>query len=261
VPQLLRNKNMATRFQILIEIAANQPYIQQKDIAKKIGITSQGVSDYVIKLEKEGWISSEGRSRYRVTKEGVNWVLTSLRELQQYCSNAEHVITNIDTWAAIADADLKQGQTIGLVMKDGLLFATTNTEKEARGVTTHSAHQGEDVGITAIEGIVSLEQGKITILEIPDIQGGGSRSVNLDKLKKQLAAANFTGAIGTESFASLKRLNIEPEYAYGVTQAAIESAHSGLDFTIVCIKSASLPLQQRLTEENIAYKIINVSKR
>ena len=165
MPQLLRNKNLATRFQILIEIAANQPYIQQKDIANRIGVTSQAVSDYISKLEKDGWISSHGRSRYRVTQEGVNWVLQALRELQEYSTDAERAITNINTWAAIADIDLKKGQTVGLVMKQGLLFATTYASKGAHGISTHSARKGEDVGITGIEGIVALEPGKITFLE------------------------------------------------------------------------------------------------
>src|SRR4030042_2338589 len=153
VPQLLRNKNLATRFQILIEIAANQPYIQQKDIANRIGVTSQAVSDYISKLEKDGWISSQGRSRYRVTNEGVNWVLKALRELQEYSTDAERAITNINTWAAVADIDLKKGQTVGLVMKQGLLFATTYASKGAHGTATHSARKGEDAGITGLEGI------------------------------------------------------------------------------------------------------------
>ncbi len=53
--QVLRNKNLATRFQIMVEIAGNQPYIQQKDIARRIGLTSQAVSDYISELEKDGW--------------------------------------------------------------------------------------------------------------------------------------------------------------------------------------------------------------
>ena len=69
--QVLRNKNVATKFQILVEIAANQPNIQQKDIARKIGVTAQAVSDYISKLGKDGWLISDGRSRYRITKEGV----------------------------------------------------------------------------------------------------------------------------------------------------------------------------------------------
>ena len=124
--QVLRNKNLATRFQILVEIAANQPNIQQKDIARKIGVTSQAVSDYISKLEKDGWITSDGRSRYRITKEGVNWMLKSLRELQQYSTTAERVLTNITTWAAIAETDLKKGQPVSLLMTDGLLYATNH---------------------------------------------------------------------------------------------------------------------------------------
>lgn len=261
MPQLLRNKNLATRFQILIEIAANQPYIQQKDIANRIGVTSQAVSDYISKLEKDGWISSHGRSRYRVTQEGVNWVLQALRELQEYSTDAERAITNINTWAAIADIDLKKGQTVGLVMKQGLLFATTYASKGAHGISTHSARKGEDVGITGIEGIVALEPGNITLLEIPDIQDGGARTVNHEKLEKQVTHPKLIGAIGTESIVALRHLNKEPNYLYGVTQAAVEAARSGMDFTIVCTKSASLPLQQKLSEENILYTIIDLRKK
>jgi putative transcriptional regulator len=260
VPQLLRNKNMATRFQILVEIAANQPYIQQKDIARRIGVTSQAVSDYISKLEKDGWITSDGRSRYRVTKEGVNWVLKALRELQQYSSNAERALTNINTWAAIADADLKQGQIVGLVMKQGLLYATSYGGKGAYGTTTHSARKGEDAGITDIEGIVALEPGEITIMEIPDVQDGGTKNINKDRFERLLTHADVVGAIGTESIVALRKADREPNYLYGVAQAAIESARSGLDFTVVCTSSTSLPLQQKLSEDNVSYKIINLRK-
>ena len=106
--QVLHNKNLATRFQIIVEIAANQPNIQQKDIAQHIGVTSQAVSDYINKLEKDGWITSGGRSRYRITKEGINWMLKSLRQVQQYSISAERVLTNITTWAAIAAVDLEK---------------------------------------------------------------------------------------------------------------------------------------------------------
>lgn len=261
MPQVLRNKNMATRFQILVEIAANQPYIQQKDIARRIGVTSQAVSEYISKLEKDGWISSDGRSRYRVTKEGVNWVLKALRELQQYSVTAERALTNINTWAAIAEIDLKQGETVGLVMKNGLLFATDYSGKGAKGITTCSAHKGEDIGITDIEGIVALESGKITILEIPDIQNGGARNIDRNKLRRQLTRTNLVGAIGLEAIVALRQVNKEPDYLYGVTQAAIEAARSGLSFTIVCTSSESPLLQQKLTEENIPYRLINERKR
>jgi putative transcriptional regulator len=261
VSQVLRNKNLATRFQILVEIAANQPYIQQKEIARHIGVTSQAVSDYINKLENDGWISSDGRSRYRVTKEGVNWLLKALRELQQYSTTAERALTNINTWAAIAAKDLKQGETVGLAMKNGLLYATVSSQKGARGITTCAARKGEDVGITSIEGIVSLEPGKIVILEVPDIQNGGARNVDLNKLRKQMSGVSLVGAIGLEAIVALRKVNREADYLYGVTQAAVEAARSGLTFTIVCVTSESPLLQQKLTEENIDHRAIDVRKR
>jgi len=62
VAQILKSKNLATKFQIMVEIAAHQPNIQQKDIAPRLGITSQAVSEYVKELIKDGWLSSPGKA-------------------------------------------------------------------------------------------------------------------------------------------------------------------------------------------------------
>lgn len=258
--QVLRNKNLATRFQIMVEIAGNQPYIQQKDIARRIGLTSQAVSDYISELEKDGWISSDGRSRYRITKEGVNWVLTALRELQNYSTAAEKVLTNITTWAAIAATDLQADQEVSLVMKNGLLYAAEYAGRGARGITTHRATAGEDIGVSDISDIVELEMGHVVVLEVPDIQNGGSSRVNLKKMQRELLKTQLTGALGVEAIVSLRKLNTEPDYLYGVTQAAIEATRSGLDFAIVCTSSESPLLLQRLAEENIQYRLIDVRK-
>jgi len=260
--QVLRNKNLATKFQILVEIAANQPNIQQKDIARKIGVTAQAVSDYISQLEKDGWITSDGRSRYRITKEGVNWMLRSLRELQQYSISAERVLTNITTWAAIAAEDLKKRQRVSLEMKNGLLYAANHPGDGASGITSEKAKAGEDIGVTEIEGILALNIEQITVLEIPPIQDGGSNYIDRKKLKKGLSGANLIGAIGIEAIVSLQQIGIEPNYLYGVTQAAIEAARSGLAFAIVCTCTESPALLQKLNDENIKYTQIDArSKR
>ncbi len=259
--QVLRNKNLATKFQILVEIAANQPNIQQKDIARKIGVTAQAVSDYVSQLEKDGWITSDGRSRYRITKEGVNWMLQSLRELQQYSTSAERVLTNITTWAAIAAVDLKKGQRVSLEMKNGLLYASNHSGDNASGITADKAKTGEDIGITDIEGILALNIGQITVLEVPPIQDGGSKSIDPKKLKKGLLNINLVGAIGIEAIVALRQIDIEPDYLYGVTPAAIEAARSGLAFAIVCTGTESPALLQKLNEENIKYTLIDTRNK
>lgn len=50
---ILQNKNSASRFQILVEIATHGPGISQKSIAAKLGFTPQAISDYIHQLPEE----------------------------------------------------------------------------------------------------------------------------------------------------------------------------------------------------------------
>src|SRR4030065_1687345 len=109
--QILKSKNLATKFQIMVEIAAHQPNIQQKDIAPRLGITSQAVSEYIKELMKDGWLSSEGRSRYKVTREGGDWILQMSRQLHSYAWFVSKAVADISTTTAIADSDLSAGRT------------------------------------------------------------------------------------------------------------------------------------------------------
>ena len=131
--QVLRSKNLATKFQILVEIAASQPDIQQKDIARRLDITPQAVSEYIKDLTKDGSLTSDGRSHYRVTREGVDWVLKMARELQDYCTSVGRAITNITVCTAVADSDLSCGQAVRLRMEGGLLLASEPVDGGARG--------------------------------------------------------------------------------------------------------------------------------
>ena len=203
--EILQNKNSATRFRILVEIAASGPVIQQKSIAGKLGITPQAISDYINQLVREDLVVSTDRSNYRVSTKGVNWMLKVLRELRSYSSLVEQAVTNITVCAAIAECDVSQGQAVGLKMKDGLLFATSQTDAGARGIAVSSVRQGEDVDVAHIEGLVELTRGRVTILQVPVIQKGGSRQVDLELLKARVAGNEQVGAIGIEALISLRR--------------------------------------------------------
>ena len=257
--QILRNKKLATKFQVLVEIAANQPNIQQRHIAQRLGVTSQAVSEYIKELIKDNWLTSDGRSRYRITREGMNWVLKSFRELRVYSTFVEKALTNITVCSAVAGCDLSQGQVVGLEMKEGLLFATDASGKAATGVAVSNARKGEDVGISNVEGIVPLEIGEVTILRVPDIQRGGSQNVDIARLKKELNHEVLVGTIGIEALIALRRIGIEPDYLYGVTEAAIEAAHSGLSFCILCSDDEVPSLLKRLEEKNLSYKLSGLS--
>ena len=258
--RLLQSKNLASKFLILIEIAANQPNIQQRDIARKMNVTAQAISEYIKDLVKDGWVVSDGRSKYRVTKEGVNWILSSLNELKNFSGLVEKAITNLTVCAAIADSNLAKNQTVGLVMKEGKLIATPEIKEKARGIAVSNVKKGEDVGISNIEGIVEITRVKIMILRIPDIRGGGSRGVYLTGLKKELGDSKPIAAIGLEALTALNRIGVKPDFYYGAKNAVIEAGYCGLSCKIVCIDSKVSDLIQNLEKEGLAYEIIDLKK-
>ena len=145
-------------------------------------------------------------------------------------------------------------------MKNGLLFATNTTDEGARGIVVSDAQEGEDVGISEIEGIVALEIGRITILKVPDIQGGGSKSVDLNQLEKEISNRDLVSAIGIEALVALRQIGAEPDYFYGVKEALVEAAYTGLSPVVVCVDSQTSDLLQRLEEENMDYKLIDLRK-
>ncbi|MFH1003729.1 MAG: MarR family transcriptional regulator [Chloroflexota bacterium] len=256
--EILQNRN-ATRFQILVEIAAGGPAIQQKRIAAKLGVTPQAVSEHVRRLVAGEMIAATGRSGYRVSDKGVNWMLKMLRELQGYVAVVQQAVTNITVCAAIADTDINQGQPVGLSMKAGLLYATAPVNGQAQGIAATGARQGEDVGIASIEGLVDLTRGKVTVLQVPGIQKGGSRQVDMKRLKARLGRNQPVSSIGIEALASLRRAGVEPQHIYGVTEAVIESARCGLSSTVVCTDDAVPDLLKRLEAEKLDYELVDLA--
>jgi putative transcriptional regulator len=259
--EILQNKNSATRFQILVEIASSGPDIQQKSIASRLGVTPQAISDYIHQLSVDELIISTGRSHYKVSTKGVDWMLKILRELRGYASHVEQAVTNITVFAAIAESNIEKGQTVGLKMKNGLLFATLETDTGATGVAVSSVQKGEDLDISHIQGLVQLTQGKVTLLQVPVVQKGGSRYVNIEMLKTNIADNRNIGAIGIESLAVLRRINVEPRYLYGVAAAAIEAAQCGLPFIVVCTEDAVYNVLKKLQEEDLSYELIDLRIR
>ncbi len=255
--EILQNKNSASRFQILVEIAARGPGIHQKTIAARLGLTPQAISDYIHQLLEEGLVLSTGRSTYKISAGGVNWMVKVLRELNDYVPVVQQAITNITTCAAIAEDDIEKGQAVGLKMKEGLLFASRRASGGARGIALSTVRQGEDVDVSSIEGLVDLTRGKVTVVQVPGIQKGGSRQVDPKRLRSKVSGGGQVGAIGIEALIALRRAEIEPRYLYGVTEAAVEAARCGLSFTVVCTDDAISGLVKRLREEGLDYELVD----
>ena len=145
-------------------------------------------------------------------------------------------------------------------MKNGLLLATCFTGKGAKGVAVSDAREGEDVGVSSVEGIVGLEAGKVVILSVPDIRRGGSRCVDLVRLREEVSGHEFVGAIGIEALVALKQIGVAPRYVHAVKEAVIEAAQSGLATVVVCVNSEIPYLMERLEDKCLEYRLLNLWK-
>lgn len=256
--EILRNKNLATKFQILAEIANGSPNMQQRDIAAKLGVTPQAISDYMGQLQKDGLLILEGHSKHKITTAGVNWIIKELKELKSYSSFIVEAITNLSISTAVADSSLVKDQKIGLVMKDGLLYATARVGSGASGVACSDAQTDEDVGIKEIEGMVELAIGKVTILKIPGSQRGGSKAIDFKRLKRLVAGKQFIGSMGIEALIALKKAKASNIYFFGVKEAAVESAQHGIHPLVACVEDEISSLINKLEEGNITYDLIDI---
>src|SRR5512136_316867 len=150
---VLQSKRESSRFQILVEIAAHQPNLRQKEVAERLGVTPQAISEYIKELVADGLVTTDGRMRYSITKEGVEWLLESAAELKRYARVVmEEVISHVSVWTALAEDDLAEGERVSLEMRNGLLFANRKKGIEASGVVIGDAGAGEDVGVSDLRG-------------------------------------------------------------------------------------------------------------
>jgi len=258
---LLHSKKDSTKFQILVEIAANQPNVRQREIAEKIGITPQAVSEYIKELTDDGLILSDGRVRYKVTKKGIEWVLERTAELKRYARYVmEDIISHVSVWTAIAEEDYRTGQKVSLVMRDGLLYANAKQEHAATGVLISDVKAGEDVGVTDLHGLIELDEVKITVCKVPRVERGGSKNVDLDALEELVKDSRYIGALGVESLIALKRIGKEPNIMFGAKDSIVEAAFHGLSSVVVSVDEEVPQLLNRLESEGLVYELHDLRK-
>ncbi|HPT36796.1 MAG TPA: MarR family transcriptional regulator [Methanothrix sp.] len=257
---VLQSKRESSRFQILVEIAAHQPNLRQKEVAEKLGVTPQAISEYIKELVSDGLVTTDGRMRYSITKEGVEWLLESAAELKRYARVVmEDIISHVSVWTAIAEADLVEGERVSLEMRSGLLYANRKDGIEATGVVIAGVRSGEDVGVSDLRGLISLDEGRIILCKVPRVQNGGSRKVDLQALAEQLSRAKMVGCLGIEALVALRKLGREPDIIFGAKEFAVEAAYHGITSVIVSVDEQIPSLLTRLESEGLKYELIDLT--
>jgi putative transcriptional regulator len=257
---VLRSKRNATRYQILVGIAERQPAVSQQEIADAIGITAQAVSDYLGDLVAEGYVEKHGRGRYEVTNEGVDWLISRTEDLRTFVEHvSEEVIGEVEIVGALATDDIEEGQTVSLSMRDGIERATPGDHGGTTATAVTDAAAGEEVGVTDFQGVLDYELGAVTVLSVPPVQDGGSRTVDAAALAERAADHDLLAVAGTEAIAAAHVADLEPDLRFGTAGAVEEAAMTGLDVLVVATASRLSAHIDRLREKNLSYEVLEAT--
>lgn len=264
VPLLLRSKSEFTRFEILLAIMRGQPHVKQKDISETLGVTIQAVSKYFKNLKKEGYLETGSeRADYRLTQKAISGIQADLKSLEGYIISIKGEMKFERSMPAIATRQVKTGDEVGLVMKGGVIYTVAPDGSEAKGTAMEDASPGEDLELKNLQGKLKVKEGRILIVKLPSIRKGGSRVVDLDKIKEfyDEFKPDRVGVMGAVGRAVLNKLGLKADIEFGISRAAAIAASRGLNVLVLVVGR----MANRMTEEienlnmksatNICYEI------
>ena len=260
--KVFKKKGELTRFQILAEIAREQPHLRQKDIAKKLGITVQAVSENIKSLVDDGFVETGmGNARYKITKRGIEKVKNEAVNLRKYADNVlDTMNTYKSVWPAIAREDMKSGETVWLEMENGILYAGKE-KKSAYAEVLKTASKGDDVALVKLGGTIKLEPGQVVIIQVPTINDGGSNACDLERIM-EIYERGFdrVGIMGTVSRVVTNKLGIVTDFEFGTPNATVAAAKRGLNVLVFAVGKMSKSLIRKLENEGLKYTVEDVSE-
>ena len=260
-----KKRGALTHFQILSEISKQDPHLKQKDLAEKLGITIQAVSENIKTLIELGYITSkDGRSPYKITQSGIDKVKKDAISLRKYTDSVLETMNHYKTiWPAIAKEELKKDDIVGLYMDDGVLYAHKK-EENATGIVLDDAEENMDVSLTNLTGIIDMKVGEVTVINVPTIKDGGSKKCDLDLIKNVYEKGtnnngifNKVAVAGTVSRAVTNKLGINIDIEYAAPQASANAARKGLNVLAIVVGDMSKAFTRELESEKIKYNIID----
>lgn len=252
--EVLDNKRSATKFRVLVEIADRQPAVNQGEIASAVGVTSQAVSEYMRELVEDGFVDKEARSRYRVTKEGVDWLFQQAADVRRFAEHVtDDVLGSMQEDAAIADERIEQGETVSLTIREGLLHATPDSAGPATGTATTHAEPGGVVGVTGFEGVIDLEPGEVTVFQVPPVRTGLPRGSTA--LAAACSGVDLVAAAGVEAVVACRESEVDADVNFAAGEVAADAASRGLDVVVVVTTDSAGRVTDALRDRGLTYEV------
>jgi len=245
--RVLRDLGGSTRLLILLEMTRRRTH-RLKDLAPSLGMTVQGVSEYVRAMAREGLVQASS-GEYRPTIKGVDFLHEHFRELREFVERSAKEVALIDVTAAVAGADVRAGDAVGLFMERGALRAYPRRSSPSQGIAAADARSGDDLGVRDLQGIVRLHPGRISIWRIPSIRDGGTRRLGP---RARAPRGAVVAAADLVSEVAARKLRLAVEIRYAPVAASVEAAQRGQDVLLLCSEEGVADAVTAIEEANAA---------
>ncbi|HEY9205297.1 MAG TPA: ATP-binding cassette domain-containing protein [Candidatus Methanoperedens sp.] len=158
---------------------------------------------------------------------------------------------------AIAGCDLSSGDKVCLEMKEGMLIANRDG-KGLSGSVVFGGRKGEDIAVKGVNGDLQQLAGSMTIIRVPGIIEGGSRSVEMDKIRAILEKNKDgkIGAMGTSAKVLLSKMEIRSDFEFDVAQSSMLAALRGFNVSILASGGMAEKVMEKVKERKIKYSFI-----
>lgn len=249
---ILLERKETVQLLILTELMIN-PECNQREIAKKLNLTPQAISEYFKDLTAEGFVRVVHRGYYEITKKGEEWLTRNLLDLHVF---SEEMLKKIysKTIVAIAVGKVEENSVVKYWFEDGFIFA--KKEDNGNGIALTSAEDGEDVLLKPTGSFEPPEKGEVVIVKVPNVAEGGSRKIDLEKLRELIKSRSrsIVVALGIEALVACRKIKVEPIF-FGAKDVCVEAAHHGSGVIVVCAESRVNDLMRTLIEEGLRFEI------
>lgn len=231
--RILRDLRLSTKVLILYEMV-REPGVGQRDLASRLEVTPQAVSDYLKHMEDEGLVEREGRS-VRPTVVGFQFLQEHLQELGDFTFQAMRDVNVINSCAAIAGEDLEAGAQVVLELEGGVIVARKGKWGPSTGVAARDARAGEDLAVRDLQGVMEHRPGRITILALPSALEGGTSAVDMEAVRARVDGIDHqvVAVLDPVGQVAASRLGLEPSIRFGVDRGSVDAALRGLDVLVL----------------------------
>ncbi len=251
--KVLLSRKDTVRLLILSELMKN-PECNQRDIARKISVTPQAVSEHFKELIAEEMIRVIHKGYYELTEKGREWLNRNLLDLHLFTQEVLNRVYS-SSIVAIAIGKIKNGNKVQYWFEDGFIYA--REDSEGNGTALSDAENGEDVLVKPEGQFTPPSKGEIIAVRVPMVERGGSRNADIELLKKIIKEKrrHIVVALGFEALVSCRKAGVEPIF-FGAKNVCIEAAHQGSGVIAVVTESLIEDLIRTLVDENLGFEIV-----